>query len=34
MIYLDLFKYLTAKDIFEAFYTKRLLKRLLFGLSK
>ena len=28
-----LFKYLQAKDIFEEFYTRRLLKRLLYGTS-
>lgn len=27
----DIFRYLVAKDIFEAFYTKRLMKRLLLG---
>jgi cullin-4 len=29
--FLDLFKYLASKDVFEAFYTKRLVKRLLLG---
>jgi len=30
---ISIFRYLSAKDIFEAFYTKRLVKRLLLGLS-
>ena len=30
---ISIFRFLSAKDIFEAFYTKRLVKRLLLGLS-
>ena len=30
---LSIFRFLQARDIFEAFYTKRLVKRVLLGLS-
>lgn len=30
---MSLFRYLQAKDIFEEFYTRRLIKRLLLGTS-